>query len=137
MSAVNRIHEDELGWDKRLRTYQGVPFTGVGFRLHPNGKTMFEIPYIDGRPAGRMQEWDSEGRIMRDRVSGKSPWKKLEPGDPDYGWLKALADCALARLTPKARRAMKENALPPDAEVTEYQYDADGNRLYRLEIDPR
>jgi hypothetical protein len=44
MSTANRVHEDELGWAKSIRTNQGAPFTGVSFRLHPNGVTMFEIP---------------------------------------------------------------------------------------------
>jgi antitoxin component YwqK of YwqJK toxin-antitoxin module len=58
MSRLNRVHEDELDWDERLRTHQGVPFTGVGFRLYSNSLLMFEIPYINGRPEGLMKEWD-------------------------------------------------------------------------------
>ena len=34
-------------------------------------------------------------------------------------------------------QAMEENADPPDALITEYEYDAEGNLVYRLEIFPR
>jgi antitoxin component YwqK of YwqJK toxin-antitoxin module len=45
-----------LGWNGRIRTYRGAPFTGIAFRLYPNGIAMFEIPYIDGRADGLMRE---------------------------------------------------------------------------------
>ena len=63
MSTTNRVHEDELGWNKTIRTYENAPFTGVSFRLHSNGVLTFEIPYIDGRADGLMREWDVEGRL--------------------------------------------------------------------------
>ncbi len=132
MVAVIRIPEDELGWNESIRTYQGAPFTGVSFRLHPNGVLMFEVPYIDGRADGLMREWDAEGRLIYERVLGESLLKKLEPDDPDYGWVTELAEQALARLSPKAVRAMEENALPSGIETTEYRYDAGGNLLYQL-----
>jgi hypothetical protein len=133
MSPINRVHEDELGWDERLRTHQGVPFTGVGFRLYSNGLLMFEIPYINGRPDGLMKELDAEGRLTRVRELGKS---LVETVDPDYDWVMALADRALARQSREALEARGEDTDIPDPEVSEYRYDADGNRLYRLEIDP-
>jgi hypothetical protein len=94
MSTATRIYKDELGWDERLRTYQGIPFTGISFGLHPNGKTRFEIPYINGLPDGLMKEWDAEGRLTRVRELGKSLFETV---DPDYDWVMALADRALAR----------------------------------------
>jgi len=129
MVAVIRIHEDDLGWNKSVRNYQGAPFTGLSFRLHSNGVLMFEIPYIDGRADGLMREWDVEGRLTCVRELGESLSTELEPDDSDCGWSMELAKRARARLTPKALRLMAENADPPGTE-TESRYDADGNLLF-------
>jgi hypothetical protein len=131
MPFVNRIHEDELGWSARTRTYRGVPFTGVGFRLYPDGATMFEIPYRDGRADGLMQQWDAEGRLTCDRLLGESLLQKIERDDPAYGWLVELAEHALARLPQKYIPSIP----PPGTETTEYRYDSDDNLVYRLEYD--
>jgi hypothetical protein len=37
MSALIRVHEDDLGWNENERTYRSAPFTGVSFRLHRTG----------------------------------------------------------------------------------------------------
>jgi len=131
MPLENRIHVDEQGWSGRTRTYRGLPFTGVGFRLHPNGATMFEIPYINGRPDGLMRQWDAEGTLIRERVLGESMLNIVDRDDPEYGWLVELAEEAFARLPPTYVASIP----PPGIETTGCLFDSDDNLVYRLEYD--
>jgi antitoxin component YwqK of YwqJK toxin-antitoxin module len=63
-----RISHDELqpSDDFLLLTYQGKPFTGVGFERDPNGKLSCEIEYVDGQRHGSTKDWFSSGRLKKE-----------------------------------------------------------------------
>jgi len=57
-----RVREDDLGADGDIVLYNGVPFTGIGYDLHPDGKLAHEVAYKDGFPDGVWREWYVSGQ---------------------------------------------------------------------------
>tara|TARA_Y100001933_G_scaffold252643_1_gene291919 strand:- start:797 stop:2152 length:1356 start_codon:yes stop_codon:yes gene_type:complete len=48
-----------------------TPFTGKARRSYPNGTTLMEIPYVEGKKHGIQTIWEEDGKVMR-----KVLWKK-------------------------------------------------------------
>ena len=96
MISQNRINADELEFADAQSFYNGVPFTGVGFRVYPNLRLEEEIPYKDGYPDGVCREWFANGQMKAEwfaihgRAIGKvKQWhqngKLKSVGDYEHG----------------------------------------------------
>ena len=57
---------DDLWYKKDIHQ----PFTGKARRTYPSGKTLMEIPYLNGKKHGTQIIWEESGAIIR-----KVQWK--------------------------------------------------------------
>lgn len=69
MDTRNRVNEDEFDWNGDHCLSEGIPFTGVGYLLHPNGSLMSEAPFRNGFRDGQCREWYSNGQMKREWVA--------------------------------------------------------------------
>ena len=53
-----------------FRTGNKTPFTGKAKRSYPSGKTLLEIPYLNGKKHGTQIIWEESGKVLR-----KIEWK--------------------------------------------------------------
>ncbi|TRW18248.1 toxin-antitoxin system YwqK family antitoxin [Glacieibacterium frigidum] len=60
---VARADYDDLEFDDDLALLNGVPFTGIVFSMHPNGRLEAETRYTDGLPDGLSEWFYPDGRL--------------------------------------------------------------------------
>ncbi len=93
---MNRINEDELDWDDDLSVLDGVPYSGTGFLVYPDGTLKREVFYRDGFEEGVCIEWHPNGKLKREwfaergRAKGKvTEWHDNETvksvGEYEFG----------------------------------------------------
>ena len=67
MFSQTRVNQDKLEEKNGLQYYESNLFTGVSFRLFPDGDLEFESELKDGKPNGVIKKWYTNGRL-------KSEW---------------------------------------------------------------
>ena len=64
-----RVNYDDLELDDQLALYEGEPFTGVVFSLHPDGRLESEGGYDRGLPDGEQREWYRNGQLLQRSIA--------------------------------------------------------------------
>lgn len=91
---MNRVNKDDIEIEytaggSPVYTWQGEPFTGVGYELGNNGALLSETSYVDGAEDGVERSWYINGQL--ESVSG-AKWNRphgsfqywYENGQPKY-----------------------------------------------------
>jgi len=65
--SQTRVNQNKLEEKDGLKYYDSNLFTGVSFRLFPDGELEFESELKDGKPNGVIKKWYETGRL-------KSEW---------------------------------------------------------------
>jgi len=81
---VPRVNDNELEIDYNygdLYLWQGQPFTGIAYDLHPDGSLWGEVEYVDGREHGKAREWYPSGQLKAETTYLKGAYF-----GPDREW---------------------------------------------------
>lgn len=79
-----RVNSDDLEidyGDGDVYLWQGKPFTGLAYEMHPDGSLWSEVEYVAGREHGLARDWFPSGQLQ-----GETSYYRGKYFGPDREW---------------------------------------------------